>query len=118
MKNRLRYPQYLVWNHTRPDGTTPGQGGLLNVQAATDGGITSCRQGGGPDGPCGPACDPVCVLQTSLNIAISFNPSFMEVWEHDGENPLLYSIAESTTLAMGGQLRGAPAAPTNLRIVP
>ena len=69
-------------------------------------------------GPCGPSCDPGCVLQASLDVSLSFNPSFIEIWPHDATNPLLYSLAKSTTLAMGGHLRDAPAAPTNLRIVP
>jgi hypothetical protein len=114
----IRYPKKLVWDHTKPDGPTPGQGGLQMVSSATDGPTTGCRQGGGPDGPCGSTCDPLCVLQASLDVSLSFNPSFIEIWPHDAMNPLLYSLAESTTLAMGGQLRGAPAAPTNLRIEP
>jgi hypothetical protein len=114
----IRYPKLLVWNHTRPDGPTPGQGGLQMVQSATDGATTNCRQGAGPSGPCGSACPPLCVLQKSLEISVSFNPSFIEIWPHDGMNKDLYSLIESTTLAMDGQLRGTPAAPINLRRVP
>jgi hypothetical protein len=116
--NGPRYPQKLVWDHTRPDGPTPGQGGLQMVQSATDGASTDCRQGGGPTGPCGPACDPVCVMQKSLEISLTYNPSFIEIWQQDATNPNLYAMCETTTLAMGGQLRGTPAAPTNLRSVP
>ncbi len=101
----IRYPKLLVWNHTRPDGPTPGQGGLQMVESATDGSTTGCRQGGGPNGPCGPTCDPLCVLQDSLEVSLSYNPSFIEIWPDDGMNPNLYSLIESTTLAMGGQLR-------------
>ncbi len=116
----IRYPKKLVWDHTRPDGPTPGQGGLQMVQSATDGSTTDCRQGGGPDGPCGPNCEPSCVLEKSLEVSLTFNPSFIEIWPHDGMNEDLYPLIESTTLAMGGQLRNddAPAAPTNLHIVP
>ena len=100
-----RYPQKLVWDHSRPDGATPKHGGLQMVGCATDGATTNCRQGGGPTGPCGPACNPVCVLHTSLDVSLTYNTSFIEIWAQDAMNPNLYSIAESTTLAMGGQLR-------------
>ena len=101
----IRYPKLLVWNHTRPDGPTPGQGGLQMVASATDGPTSGCRQDGGPTGPCGPTCDPLCVLQTSLDVSLTFNTSFIEIWPHDGMNPNLYSLIENTTLTMGGQLR-------------
>lgn len=114
----IRYPKKLVWDHARPNGATPGQGGLQMVQSATDGSTTGCRQGGGPTGPCGPTCDPICVLQRSLEVSLTFNPSFIEIWGHDATNRNLYAIIEAATLAMGGQLRGTPEAPINLRIVP
>ncbi len=101
----IRYPKKLVWDHARPDGPTPGQGGLQMVDSATDGSTNNCRQGGGPNGPCGPTCDPVCVLQKSLDVSLTFNPSFIEISPHDATNKDLYSIIENTTLAMGGQLR-------------
>jgi hypothetical protein len=101
----IRYPKKLVWDHTRPNGPTPGQGGLQMVTSASDGSITNCRQGGGPNGPCGPTCDPVCVLRKSLEISLTFNPSFIEIWGHDAANKDLYSVIENTTLAMGGELR-------------
>jgi len=100
-----RYIKKLIWDHSRPDGPTPRQGGLQMVESATDGSTTNCRQGGGPDGPCGPTCDPLCVLQASLELSLTYNTSFIEVWPHDGMNANLYSLIESTTLAMGGQLR-------------
>jgi hypothetical protein len=101
----IRYIKKLVWDHSRPDGLTPGRGGLQMVSAASLGPITNCRQGGGPRGPCGRTCDPVCVLQESMDVSITFNTSFIEIWPHDAMNPDLYPIVESTTLAMGGRLR-------------
>jgi hypothetical protein len=115
----IRYPKKLVWDHTRPDGPTPKQGGLQMVSSATDGSTTACRQGGGPTGPCGPNCDPLCVLQASLEVSLTFYTSFIEIWPDDAMNEDLYPLVESTTVAMGGHLRSdPPAAPTNLRIVP
>ena len=108
----IRYPKLLVWTHTRPDGATPKQGGLQMVASASQGATTQCRQNGGPDGPCGPSCDPLCVLQASLDVALTFNTSFTEIWPQDAMNPDLYSVIEGTTLAMGGQLRDDPFPPT------
>ena len=37
----IRYPKLLVWNHTRPDGATPKQGGMQKVASASQGATTN-----------------------------------------------------------------------------
>src|SRR5262249_46765174 len=86
----------------------PRQAGLQMVGAATLGSTTNCRQGGGPTGPCGPTCDPVCVMQASLDVARTYNTAFIEIWAQDDVNPLFYDMIRAATIAMGGTPRGAP----------
>ena len=82
------YIKYMIRAHAHPNPpwTTPGQAGLQMVAAATLGAVTDCRQGGGPDGPCGPTCDPVCVMRTSLDVARTYGTAFIEIWAQDDVN--------------------------------
>ncbi len=91
--------------HPNPPWTTPGHAGLQMVSAATLGSTTDCRQGGGPDGPCGPTCDPVCVMQTSLDVARTYGAAFIEIWAQDDVNPAFYDMIKAATIAMGGTPR-------------
>jgi hypothetical protein len=102
-----RYIKYMIRAHAHPNPpwTTPGQAGLQMVSAATLGATTNCRQGGGPNGPCGPTCDPVCVMQASLNVAVTYNTAFIEVWPQDAANPDFYDMIRAATIAMGGTPR-------------
>jgi len=75
------------------------------VGAATLGPTTGCRQGGGPNGPCGPTCDPVCVMQASLDVARTYNAAFIEIWAQDDVNPAFYDMIRAATIAMGGTPR-------------
>ena len=76
------YMKYMIRAHAHPNPpwSIPREAGLQMVQAAIMGSTTNCRLGGGPDGPCGPSCDPVCVMQTSLDVAESYNVAFIEIW--------------------------------------
>jgi hypothetical protein len=103
-----RYIKYMIRTHAKPasaGGLTPGQAGLQMVSAAMLGDATNCRQGGGPDGPCGPNCDPVCVMQTSLDVATTYNTDFIEIWPQDGANPDFYPMIRAATIEMGGRPR-------------
>jgi len=101
------YIKYMIRAHAHPNPpwTTPGQAGLQMVAAATLGDVTDCRQGGGPDGPCGPTCDPTCVMQTSLDVARTYGTAFIEIWAQDDANPAFYDMIRAATIAMGGTPR-------------
>ena len=101
------YIKYVIRAHAHPNPpwTTPGHAGLQMVSAATLGSTTDCRQGGGPDGPCGPTCDPVCVMQTSLDVARTYGAAFIEIWAQDDVNPAFYDMIKAATIAMGGTPR-------------
>ena len=101
------YIKYMIRAHAHPNPpwTTPGQAGLQMVSAATLGSTTDCRQGGGPDGPCGPTCDPECVMQASLAVATTYNTAFIEIWPQDAANPDFYNMIRAATIAMGGTPR-------------
>jgi hypothetical protein len=101
------YIKYMIRAHAHPNPpwTTPGQAGLQMVSAATLGSTTDCRQGGGSDGPCGPTCDPVCVMQTSLDVARTYGAAFIEIWAQDDVNPAFYDMIKAATIAMGGTPR-------------
>jgi len=105
------YIKYMIRNHAKPanvGGLTPGQAGLQMVTAAMLGDVNDCRLAGGPDGPCGPTCDPVCVLQSALDVARTYNTDFIEVFAQDAQEPALYPIITAATLAMGGTPRVLP----------
>jgi len=101
------YIKYMIRAHAHPNPpwTTPGQAGLQMVSAATLGATTNCRQDGGPDGPCGPACPPVCVMQASLDVARTYGTAFIEIWAQDDVNPDFYPMIRAATIAMGGTPR-------------
>ena len=101
------YIKYMIRAHAHPNPpwTTPGQAGLQMVSAATLGPTTGCRQDGGPDGPCGPTCPPVCVMQASLDVARTYNTAFIEIWAQDADNPAFYTMIRAATIAMGGTPR-------------
>ena len=101
------YIKYMIRAHAHPNPpwTTPGQAGLQMVAAATLGDVTDCRQGGGPDGPCGPTCDPTCVMQTSLDVARTYGTAFIEIWAQDDANSAFYNMIRAATIAMGGTPR-------------
>ena len=102
-----RYIKYMIRAHAAPlpPWTTPRQAGLQMVSAASLGDTTNCRQGGGPTGPCGPTCDPVCVMQASLDVARTYNTAFIEIWAQDSANPAFYDMIRAATIAMGGTPR-------------
>jgi hypothetical protein len=105
-----RYIKYMIraHGHPNPPWTIPGQAGLQMVDSATDGPTNDCRQGGGLEGPCGPLCDPVCVMQTSLDVSLTYAVSYIEIFQDDAENPLFYDMVRATTLALGGTPRDMP----------
>ncbi len=102
-----RYIKYMIRAHAHPNPpwSTPRQAGLQMVSAATLGAQTNCRQDGGPTGPCGPTCPPVCVMLASIDVATTYNTAFIELWAQDASNPAFYSMIRAATLAMGGTLR-------------
>lgn len=114
-------PQYIKWmirQHARPDGLTPGQAGLQMVAAASLGASDGCRLAGGTNGPCGPGCaDQDCVIQTALDLARTYGTDFIEIFPQDGQNTSFYSIITDATVKMGGTPRNTPAPPTGLRII-
>ena len=65
--------------HPNPPWTTPRQAGLQMVASATrlDDRLPARWR---PEGPCGPTCDPVCVMQASLDVARTYNTTFIEIW--------------------------------------
>ena len=105
--NSPRYIKYMIRAHAHPNPpwTTPRQAGLQMLASATLGPTTNCRQGGGPNGPCGPNCDPVCVMQTSLDVAITYDTAFIEIWPQDAANRDFYAMIRAATIAMGGTPR-------------
>ena len=112
------YIKYMIRAHAHPNPpwTIPGQAGLQMVASATLAPTQDCRQGGGPDGPCGPLCDPVCVMQTSLSVAQTYGTDFIEIWAQDAVNPLFYNMVRATTIAMGGTPRSALSADLNITV--
>jgi len=104
------YIKYMIRAHAHPNPpwTTPGQAGLQMVGAATLGATTNCRQDGGPTGPCGPTCPPVCVMQASLDVARTYGTDFIEIWTQDAVDPDFYNMVTAATIAMGGTLRQLP----------
>ena len=101
------YIKYMIRAHAHPNPpwTTPGQAGLQMVASATLAPTQGCRQGGGPTGPCGPTCDPVCVMQTSLAAATTYGTDFIEIWAQDAVEPDFYPMVRAATIAMGGTPR-------------
>ena len=101
------YIKYMIRAHAHPNPpwTTPGQAGLQTIASATDGPLNGCRLNGGPEGPCGRTCDPECVLQTSLEVSLTYNVSFIEIFQDDAVNPAFYPMIRAATLAMGGRPR-------------
>jgi len=119
------YIKYMIRNHAKPanaGGLTPGQAGLQMIASATLGPTTGCRLGGGDgNGPCGPTCPPVCVMQTALDIARTYNTDFIEIFAQDAQNPDFYAMITAATIAMGGTPRGMPSptpTPTPTPILP
>lgn len=84
------YIKYMIRKH-HP------QSGLQNVADATN---HASRLGQGYTG-C-PGFDPVCVVQTAIDVAISFGVTFYEVFPQDGGNPAFYNMIKAGTIAMGG----------------
>src|SRR6266446_4379387 len=112
------YIKYMIRAHAHPNPpwTTPGQAGLQMVAAAVLGATTDCRQGGGPDGPCGPTCDPTCVMQTSLDVARTYGTAFIEIWAQDSVEPDFYDMIKATTIAMGGTPRNGLSADLSITV--
>src|SRR5437879_2907647 len=104
------YIKYMIRAHAHPNPpwTTPGQAGLQMVGAATLGATTDCRQDGGPDGPCGPTCPPVCVMQASLDVARAYGTACIEIWTQDAVDPAFYSMIPSATITMAPPPRQPP----------
>src|SRR5262249_57549869 len=87
-----RYIKYMIraHGHPNPPWTIPGQAGLQMIDSATDGPTSGCRLNGGPEGPCGPRCNPVCVMQTSLDFSLTYAVSFIAIFPDNPANPPLY----------------------------
>ena len=113
-----RYIKYMIRAHAAPlpPWTTPRQSGLQMVSAAMLGDTNNCRQGGGTNGPCGPTCDPVCVMQASLQVATTYNAAFIEIWAQDDVDPLFYNMIRAATIAMGGTPRVPLSADLNITV--
>src|SRR2546423_614106 len=105
-----RYIKYMIraHGHPNPPWTIPGQAGLQMIDSATEGPTNDCRLNGGPDGPCGPTCDPVCVMRASLAVSLTYAVSYIEIFQDDASNPVLYDMIRATTLALGGVPRDMP----------
>ena len=114
----LIYHRYMIRAHAAPlpPWTNPRQSGLQMVSAANLGSTSNCRQGGGPTGPCGPACDPVCVMQASLDVARTYGTEFIEIWAQDDVDPLFYDMVRAATIAMGGTPRVPLSADLNITV--
>ncbi|MEO8552659.1 MAG: beta-galactosidase [Kofleriaceae bacterium] len=69
--------------------------GLQMVASATGGPNDGCRQNAHRS-PC-PAYD---VMDVSLQIALSYRPTFVELWTGDAENPDLYPLVSAASQAM------------------
>jgi hypothetical protein len=102
-----RYIKYMIraHGHPNPPWTIPGEAGLQMIDSATEGPLNGCRLNGGPEGPCGPLCDPVCVMQTSLDVSLTYGVSFIEIFQDDAVNLAFYDMIRATTLALGGTPR-------------
>src|SRR5437016_9230693 len=113
-----RYIKYMIRAHAAPlpPWTIPRQAGLQMVSAAMLGDTNNCRQGGGTNGPCGPTCDPVCVMQASLQVATTYNAAFIEIWAQDDVDPLFYNMIRAATIAMGGTPRVPLSADLNITV--
>lgn len=60
----------------------------------------ACRQNGND------VCiSPVQVMQDSLNVMLTYKPTFIEVFPQDARNTAFYSMIKATTIAMGGTPR-------------
>jgi hypothetical protein len=91
------------------DGTPPGtttyllmrlrdlvpHSGLQMVAAASNGDTDGCRQNGGQM-----PCPPADVLAKSLDISLSYKPTFLEFWTADAANPDFYTQLTDATHAM------------------
>lgn len=68
------------------------------VSSAVDGPTDGCRQNGGPSNG---SCDDVAaVLAKSIDISLSYKPTFLEFWTADASDSSLYSQFSSATAAM------------------
>src|SRR5947199_2517440 len=110
------YIKYMIRAHAHPNPpwATPRQAGLQMVSAASLGSTTNCRQGGGPNGPCGATCDPTCVMQASLDTARTYGTTFVEIWAQDDVDPAFYDMVTAATIAMGGTPRVPLSADLNI----
>ncbi len=75
--------------------TNRPQMGLQMLASATQGNSDGCRQNG-KISPC-PSYD---VLSQSVNGALSYNPSFIEYWSQDADNPQLLPILQNAEQRM------------------
>ena len=44
-------------------------------------------------------------MQTSLDVAGTYNTAFIEIWTQDAVNPDFYDMIRAATIAMGGTPR-------------
>src|SRR5260370_69867 len=102
--------------HPNPPWTTPRQAGLQMLASATLAPTTNCQQDGGPTGPCGPTCPPVCVMQASLDVSVTYGTAFIELWAQDADNPDFYAMITAATIAMGGTPRVHLSADLNITV--
>ena len=91
------------------DGTPPGSNnyllmrlrdltphaGLQMVAAATTGESDRCRQNAHVS-----PCPPADVMAKSLDIALSYQPVYVELWSSDASNPAFYSLLTNATQQM------------------
>jgi hypothetical protein len=108
----------LLRDHQYAEGMT----GIQDVAGVVNGPVDDCRQNG--QHPCYPCDVPPAqysdVLQTTVNVALSYTPAFFEVWNGDAKtqtgaanscpitNPgkaAMRQVFSNTTSAMGGTPR-------------
>ena len=66
--------------------------GLQMVNAAALGGNNGCQQNGG-----NVPCDPVAVLDHSVDLGVSYRPLFLEFWTDDSTDPVLAPVLQRAT---------------------
>jgi hypothetical protein len=74
--------------------------GLQTFAAATNGEASGCVQNNGIS-----PCVDYTVFQNSLNVMLTFSPTFIEVWTLDAQNTAFYDLIRAATITLGGTPR-------------
>jgi hypothetical protein len=102
------YGPFALYQHLKQNAPFIG---LQMLAAASNGAKDHCTQNH-HDAP----CPPREVMRKSLDIALSYHPAFVEVWDVDAQNSELASLLTNATLRTGGQLRGLHSSAPRRRI--